>query len=635
MKISSLFKRKSKPQKGGKNSQIEEKISYYLELSGREGSPTYELVSHLTFGQGEADIVIPDAGLSNKHATFILNQDVILLIDHGSEAGTYLNKTKLIPGKSYILGLDESVKLGDLEVKIIKNIEEFEIETEEEEEFVEEESVEEEEIRISSANAFVRVLGFLFDVGLFYSVINLFGSREFFDFLNVAFPIDEIVELVMPFENKLSFVMNAFAVKNSLLFITEGVSLLVGIFVYRLIFALVFKLTPGQILAGMKQSGEPFRERIKSFVREILFFFLSPLVFITHMPTLFSKRSIQEKITNSTIETRSSFKTLLFIILSLPLVTLLVITTPVFKGFDLPEPISYQEDLKINSKIVPIEHSFSKTLKLGSLNSEKIYPSGNIVERVGKKYFYPEAILETQDDYALLSLKKTINFSLLLKNFFSMMIFNEESYSSLRHKVDFHNKKTVMELSQFFNEFLNVDYTLIPEIFFKYGPLFQNIMDFRNSLSLIAEEEISEVKLLYFGKHPVVIFKPRHTISKLYFFPLMDKATPLFEVSFLKANADQKFPVYKKEHFDYFIFEPLSEAEGKLGFSIVEDISRLVSSKDNDFTRLENFYKEGKKESRAYSYSLEKIIKIVDKENKEGRLGELLQTLSGLKSTAQ
>src|SRR5690606_17189631 len=118
----------------------------------------------------------------------------------------------------------------------------------------------------------------------------------------------------------------------------------------------------------------------------------------------------------------------------------------------------------------------------------------------------------------------------------------------------------VMQMGSEFNQmmvsFLNPELEKIPEILFQYGPLFQSIMDFRASLSNIAETSISEIELTYFGKTPVVILKSGVSRNGFLFFPLGVQKTPLYQIT-LKSNAnmDQSFAALRSQVFNGFIFK--------------------------------------------------------------------------------
>lgn len=91
---------------------------YELELANMEGTPSYVLTHQLTIGSEIGNIVISDPSVSPRHATFILQQDVVSVMDHGSVAGTLVNGKKIPGGRYIILEESDSIHVGDLEVRL-------------------------------------------------------------------------------------------------------------------------------------------------------------------------------------------------------------------------------------------------------------------------------------------------------------------------------------------------------------------------------------------------------------------------------------------------------------------------------------------------------------------------------------
>jgi hypothetical protein len=91
---------------------------FELELSNMEDCPVYELKHQLSFGSEIGNIIIADPSVSPRHASFILQQQVVSVIDHGSVAGTLINGKKIQSGKYIILEETDVVSVGDLEVRL-------------------------------------------------------------------------------------------------------------------------------------------------------------------------------------------------------------------------------------------------------------------------------------------------------------------------------------------------------------------------------------------------------------------------------------------------------------------------------------------------------------------------------------
>src|SRR5690606_1574332 len=91
---------------------------FELELSNMEDSPVYALSNQLTVGSEIGNIVISDTSVSPRHATFLLQDEVVSVIDHGSVTGTKVNGQEISAGRYIILQESDIITVGDLEIRI-------------------------------------------------------------------------------------------------------------------------------------------------------------------------------------------------------------------------------------------------------------------------------------------------------------------------------------------------------------------------------------------------------------------------------------------------------------------------------------------------------------------------------------
>ena len=75
-----------------------------------------------SFGRrSENDLMIPDPYVSGKHGLIELAADGVYLTDIGSTNGTMLNDAKLVPNMRTLIGPDDVIRLGSLELRIELN----------------------------------------------------------------------------------------------------------------------------------------------------------------------------------------------------------------------------------------------------------------------------------------------------------------------------------------------------------------------------------------------------------------------------------------------------------------------------------------------------------------------------------
>ena len=70
--------------------------SYDVILTNMEGSPSYPLTHQLSLGSEIGNIIIADPSVSPRHASILLQEEVISIIDHGSMNGTFVNGTRKV-----------------------------------------------------------------------------------------------------------------------------------------------------------------------------------------------------------------------------------------------------------------------------------------------------------------------------------------------------------------------------------------------------------------------------------------------------------------------------------------------------------------------------------------------------------
>jgi hypothetical protein len=90
----------------------------YITIPDVDGEPSARLEKKVTIGREVGSLLIEESAISPRHCTFYINQDVVSVMDHSSETGTFINKKKIAPGKMFILGNKDKVKIGDFSVLV-------------------------------------------------------------------------------------------------------------------------------------------------------------------------------------------------------------------------------------------------------------------------------------------------------------------------------------------------------------------------------------------------------------------------------------------------------------------------------------------------------------------------------------
>lgn len=388
--LGKLFKRKSVPENDGEMAHVAAprlifKKVFELQLSNMEDSPVYELTHQLSIGSEIGNIVIADPSISPRHATFILQQDVVSVIDHGSVGGTSVNGTKIPAGKYIILEETDAIQIGDLEIKLItKNVSE---EVEEIPEIPEEKSSRPIESKPApfvgvkkptknfsihgpeyATNSLVRLLAVICDFLLSYSLLVILHPfdevRNFLDFIP-----DFLLSLVEAdwngiweaFTADYAFVGAMF--EDAVKFFSNTLHpgpLIVMFMLVRFVSTMIFGVSISELLLGVGAKGNVIWKRIGGGIRVLVGMITGPLI-IFDIPAVISRRTFKEFLTFTHTYVISKFWTILGAILLLPTLLILALVSPMIQGFELPRAIVVNEkiDQRVKVRAQPAEAAVS------------------------------------------------------------------------------------------------------------------------------------------------------------------------------------------------------------------------------------------------------------------------------------
>jgi hypothetical protein len=398
-----LFKRKSVPKNDGNSgpSDIEKQQYikvYELELSNMEDTPVYALKHQLSVGSEIGNIIIADPSVSPRHATFILQQEVVSVIDHGSISGTLINGKKIEPGKYIILEETDVINVGDLELRLkvgsetapaesIPDMPEEEIEEQEEKKpsskKAPSKSLQEKKEKIAfnakehlnkntkkkaaitltstySANSLVRVFAVISDLLLSYSILVIFlPFDEFKEFLEFV-PAQIASLLEVEFGALWATVMQDYEflgemIKDGYEFFSHTfhfVPLLLIFVLLRLVTTLLMGVSISEFALGVRASGNGIWARIGGVIRVLIGVLTWPFL-IFDIPSIISRRTLKEFITFTNITVPSKFLAVLGVILYIPLLIALALVSPLLQGLEPPEPIliSDRVDQRVKVKV--------------------------------------------------------------------------------------------------------------------------------------------------------------------------------------------------------------------------------------------------------------------------------------------
>ncbi len=424
--LKNLFRKKSLPQEDGNSgspsAQGRRVKRFDIILQNLEGSPEYELKHKLVIGREVGDIVINDPSISPRHASFTLQDDVVSVIDHGSQRGTFINGRKIPVGKFIIVETGDSIKLGDLDLKIqagSKILDESDIpespfpktsttiiapppvpkatptplSSGRKPDMKKRAKGKKKQFSFTtyrSANAFLRVLALLGDFFLAYILLILLLPFDDFKaildiiprFLSefLPIPMEEVGELLKrDFQLPVETVVEVFDFLNSYL---EIYPLVVMYAFVRLISTFILGISFSQFMFGIRGGMNKIWARIGGVLRVLVGFLTWPFL-IFDLPALISRRTFKEVITFTHLYNSSKIASAFGIVFYPILLLVAFIFAPLFQGFEISEPVL------INEKIVE-----RVTTEGEAIPAEKI--------RSGFSQFFQLALAYPADEFSLI-----------------------------------------------------------------------------------------------------------------------------------------------------------------------------------------------------------------------------------------
>jgi hypothetical protein len=386
-----LFGRKGAPKKDGNSTSKVESVRWVkkiiLELSNMEGTPSYQLSHQLTVGSEVGNIVIADPSVSPRHCTFMLQDDVVSVIDHASVAGTIINGQKIPAGKSIILEETDTIKAGDLEIRILTENEavedEEDVEEEPEEEVEEKVEVKKTSVKAASANkkkvksktlafssvssystnSLVRLLAVLSDFIIAYTLLIVFSPFDEFRSFVADVPVmigellqidlaqfwaavsEENQELALIAEDVYAFIAGIFPV----------LPLILLFFLIRFISTLLFGVSISELFLGVRSHGNAIWKRLGGALRVVIGMVTGPFI-IFDVPAVISRRTVKEYVTFTHTYLTSTVFTIIGLIIYVPALVGGALVAPLFQGFEIPEPILVIEkmDRRVRVKDAPV-----------------------------------------------------------------------------------------------------------------------------------------------------------------------------------------------------------------------------------------------------------------------------------------
>ena len=692
MNLKSLFQLIRLPKKGGKStsSQRSKQVvkTFFLEFTDIEASPRYPLESVLTVGSQSGDIVIEEPTLAPHHASFSLKDGIVTVQDLGSQTGTHIGDHSLTMGKPVILKADDELTLGELRIALRVVEEEVEIEADEVVEAPEEvvESAPKQKIispqenlkkrldqvrkkprsKIAAvaisggssraANMLTRAMGVVFDI--FFTVIlwQIFSPfDEFRELLTILpqFLQDTVLPLIeveitglgyaQDYQNILKEFLDLTSEAEAQLHLSHLVSLFVS---WRLLTTLLFGVTVGSWLGGVRAYGNVIWKRVGGVLREILGNVFHPFL-IADIPTLFSRRSLQELLTFTHLHSPSKGAVFILWLMSFPVIVAMMLVSPIFSGFEMPLPITLSESTNRPKKTkevrtgTPVVHSsdwFGIRFNLAP-EAWRVLPRFSWTQTGKSRSLVPSLVFYHQGGTTIpLMLEQTFSWPDLLNlalahnppmqsNFPSLWAYAQSSKVKRGSVIQYKpNPQERLKLQAELQELLKVTFAITPETIgehaLAYGPLFKGPMEFRRAMvDLLKAEEGGNWILGRFGKQTLLVYEAPGAKPFELMVPLVFGEGRVFRVNYATTEEWKKAGrLVRTELWPHSSWE-LSNDEPVQGAPKVIDVIAQIASG--------GLWEEGQLES-IYGFFFESAQSLVSLPTEDGHKVALIKSMQNL-----
>lgn len=401
-----LFGRKEAPTNEGKTNpstkidQVRWVKRFSLVLNNMEDTPSYHLTHQLTVGSEIGNIVVADPSVSPRHSTFLLQEDVISVIDHGSVSGTFVNGKKIPPGRYILLEDTDVIMVGDLEIRIdvkseaskpeelpelpVEALEEPPAIVEKVEEIPETPKVIQKKVRKTppkeipktrpkkqknlslsghssfATNSLVRVIAVISDILLSYIILVIFYPfDEFRAFLtDIPVMLGEFAgidwsALWLTLNEEHGFLGEMLKDLFQFFSATFPIGPLLLIFIgLRLVTTFIFGVSISEGVLGVRSYGNMIWKRVGGVLRVVLGVFTGPFL-IFDVPSVVSRRTFKEFMTFTHTYLSSKFLTVISTLFYIPVLLGLTLLSPLLQGLELPEPYLVNDKLEQRVKVVP------------------------------------------------------------------------------------------------------------------------------------------------------------------------------------------------------------------------------------------------------------------------------------------
>lgn len=378
-------------------------------------------------------------------------------------------------------------------------------------------------IRSSSSSALTRVISFINDALIAYIIIEICSVFSEFRTIYTSIPEDLLAfvkPLVVP---QLELLVKEIPSLSELTVQINGLEKTKDIFQFftflflmKIISSIIFSVSLGQFLVGMRVEGHFLWKRLVAPIRILLGIILYPFL-IFDLPTIFSKRSFKEVITRTQFITVDGILSFLMIIIFTPLLICAALLSPLYKGFEELPAVKVVVDSKVNAPHNYISPIYIEALDMtfDGASPVEVLPFVDLKLVNKKEILESGALVINTENGSNYKIKKIKSFSFL--ELFSSFVdqnpavpqFQPEIHALVKNVAN-NNKnfdlkiknqnKLIVEVTNLVRDSFGMNLIDLPDFALRNGVFLGAFRDFREKLSSLYELKPQELKIITLGK---------------------------------------------------------------------------------------------------------------------------------------
>jgi pSer/pThr/pTyr-binding forkhead associated (FHA) protein len=407
-----------------------------------------------------------------------------------------------------------------------------------------------------STNALIRVIAILIEALIIILTFSFIGGNDAFFNLLKVYPA-KVVQLLKPhYEKHLDIYINKLISlvpalpkiwEEILSFFDKYPDIYYGLILFlciRIITPLVFGVSIGQALVGVKGRGNIIGKRILGVIRECIGLLTLPFI-IFDLPCLVSKRTFKEILTFTHLETASKVKSLFLSILLFLVLGTSYFVSPMLIDFKIKSSIPVSnESIKFKKvELADIQSEYSKSLNLAFVEDEQniVLPVFKIIQSNNKRKLIPSFNMINLNTKKKINITKSKSFSLekllhlgVKSNYMASMKFpkvvgivNSVANTNKNFKQSSYKDELLFsEIENLIKASFSLSFMNLHEHVIKYGPFVKGFVDLRFNIESIIKEPVVMVTSAQLGDSPFALLQ---TSEGLSYFEINNKEVSLYK----------------------------------------------------------------------------------------------------------